>query len=1064
MVQDWGSGDTNRLERVVFADGTAWDAASIQTLTAGLLGLPIVGTADDDSLVGWSGENATLQGLGGNDYLSGNNGNDTLNGGAGNDVYVFGRGYGQDIVSNWDENFSFTDILRFQPDVAPSEVVVSRADDGSYDLVLSISGTEDTLTISGFFDPDYGQYMRIDALEFSNGTVWDVDTLLAKIGGGEDNVVVGTVGDETLTGTAGNDTLQGGAGNDWLAGGDGNDTYLFNPGDGVDQIVDSGGTDTIQFGAGIAPDSLSLGLGSLLVRVGDQGDAIHIEDFNPDDPLHSSAIDTFRFADGTVLDIADLLQRGFNIRGSGGDDLLTGTAINDRITGGEGSDTLAGGKGDDQLSGGGGNDTYLFNLGDGVDTIEDVSSVAAGNLIAFGAGIAASDLAFERDGGDLLIRVGSQGDAVRLKDFDRFGNNGSLVTETLQFADGSRASLFQLANTAPVAAVTLQNQAALEDVAFSFTIPANTFTDVDAGDSLTYTASLSNAAASPSWLSFDAATRTFSGASTAISAGLWNVRVTATDTSGASASDDFVLDIAHHLVGTAGGNTLNGSALRDVIEGLGGDDTINGGAGADTMIGGLGNDIFTVDNTADIVIENAGEGTDLVYTTVSYALGDNIEKLTLSGASCIDGTGNSLNNTIVGNAAANVLYGLAGNDDINGGAGADTMIGGLGNDIFTVDNVADLAIEYSGEGTDRVYASVSYALGDNIENLYFSGASAIDGTGNSANNIIEGNSAANVLYGLAGDDTINGGAGADTMVGGLGNDLFTVDNIADIVIENADEGTDRVYAAISYTLGDNLENLTLTGASVINGTGNSGNNIIVGNVAANILYGLAGNDNIDGGAGADTMIGGLGNDIYYVDNIADLVIENADEGTDRVYTTVSYALSDNTENLTLSGANAIDGTGNNLNNTIVGNAAANILYGMAGNDDMNGGAGDDTYRFTLGDGIDTINNSDAIGFDTVAFGADIGQTSVGLFRNGNNLEIGYSDIDKVSVSNYFANANSMVDEVNLADGSYLSAADINQVIQDIAAYAVNEGIGMNSINDVRHNEQLMNLVISSWHA
>lgn len=304
-----------------------------------------------------------------------------------------------------------------------------------------------------------------------------------------------------------------------------------------------------------------------------------------------------------------------------------------------------------------------------------------------------------------------------------------------------------------------------------------------------------------------------------------------------SGGDDLLTGTAinDRITGGEGLDALAGGKGDDQLLGGGGNDTINGGAGADAMAGGLGNDIFYVDNFADSVIENADEGNDRVYTTVSYAVGDNIEKLTLSGASSIDGTGNSLNNTIVGNAAANILYGLAGNDDIDGRAGADTMSGGLGNDIYTIDNVSDLAIENTGEGSDRVYAAVSFALGDNIENLYFTGSNTVDGTGNSLNNIIEGNSAANILSGLAGDDTINGGAGADTMIGGLGNDVYTVDDGADLVVEDAGEGTDLVYATISYALGDTLEKLTLTGASVIDGTGNNVKNVLIGNAAA-ILY------------------------------------------------------------------------------------------------------------------------------------------------------------------------------------------------------------------------------------
>ena len=107
--------------------------------------------------------------------MEGGAGNDELDDDEGNDVYVFGRGYGQDRIYSWDENLSFTDVVRFQPDVAPTDVVVSQATDGSYDLVLSINGTDDTLTISGFFDPDYGRNMQIDGVEFADGTVWNVE-------------------------------------------------------------------------------------------------------------------------------------------------------------------------------------------------------------------------------------------------------------------------------------------------------------------------------------------------------------------------------------------------------------------------------------------------------------------------------------------------------------------------------------------------------------------------------------------------------------------------------------------------------------------------------------------------------------------------------------------------------------------------------------------------------------------------------------------------------------------------------------------------------------------------
>ncbi len=197
---------------------------------------------------------------------------------------------------------------------------------------------------------------------------------------------------------------------------------------------------------------------------------------------------------------------------------------------------------------------------------------------------------------------------------------------------------------------------------------------------------------------------------------------------------------------------------------------------------------------------------------MTYTLGANLENLVLTGTTAINGTGNTLVNALTGNAAANVL---------NGGAGADTMSGGLGDDIYVVDNAADVVTEAASAGTDRIDSSVTTTLGANVENLTLTGTAAINGTGNTLNNIITGNSGANVLNGGAGNDTLNGGAGIDTMIGGTGNDIFVVDNVGDVTTELVGEGTDTVQSSITWTLASEVENLTLTGTTAINGTGNT---------------------------------------------------------------------------------------------------------------------------------------------------------------------------------------------------------------------------------------------------
>ena len=161
------------------------------------------------------------------------------------------------------------------------------------------------------------------------------------------------------------------------------------------------------------------------------------------------------------------------------------------------------------------------------------------------------------------------------------------------------------------------------------------------------------------------------------------------------------------------------------------------------------------------------------------------------------------------------------------------------------------------------------------------------------------------------------------MVGGKGNDTYVVDNAGDSVTEKGGQGTDTVKASVSFTLGANVENLTLTGGASIDGTGND---------LANKLTGNNGNNTLDGKAGADAMAGGKGNDVYIVDDAGDSVTESAGQGTDTVRASISYALGSDVENLTLTGAAAIGGTGNGLANTITGNAAANVLAGGAGDD------------------------------------------------------------------------------------------------------------------------------------
>ena len=321
-----------------------------------------------------------------------------------------------------------------------------------------------------------------------------------------------------------------------------------------------------------------------------------------------------------------------------------------------------------------------------------------------------------------------------------------------------------------------------------------------------------------------------------------------------------------NVTGGFGNDIITGNSGNNTLRGEFGNDILDGGLGADILIGGAGNDTYIVDNINDTISDSSG--TDTVLSSIDWTFaGSTLENLTLTGNSNINGTGNGLQNAIVGNSGNNIL---------NGGSNADSLTGGAGNDTYIVDNVSDVVNELANEGTDTILSSVSRTLEANVENLTLTGGSTINGTGNDLNNIITGNSRNNIL---------DGGVGADALIGGLGNDTYIIDNLSDTITEELNQGTDLLQSSVSWTLGANLENLTLTGSANINGTGNSVNNVITGNDGNNTLSGGFGNDSLTGGLGADVLVGGFGNDTLFLglnDGATDRVVYNLGDDSDVV--------------------------------------------------------------------------------------------------------------------------------------------------------------------------------------
>ncbi len=354
----------------------------------------------------------------------------------------------------------------------------------------------------------------------------------------------------------------------------------------------------------------------------------------------------------------------------------------------------------------------------------------------------------------------------------------------------------------------------------------------------------------------------------------------------------------------------------------------------------------------------AGELSDGKYpgTSAAYVAEFGRVAKTVSATELI-GVGTASNDDIVGNDKANLLQGLAGDDLLNGGAGNDSLEGGAGNDtldgglgvdlmtggagadFYVVDNALDKVVESAGGGVDTVRASVTFKLGDNVENLILTGSGNINGTGNELANLIVGNAGDNILEGGDGDDYLDGGAGNDALVGGAGADELHGGAGTDTL--RGYDGADKMYgeAGNDTLFGGNGDDLV---------DGGDGDDLLRGDDGNDTIYGGAGNDTLDGMGGNDRLIGGAGDDVYSLDSTGDVVVEDAGGGVDTVKTGSSYTLGANVENLELLYASGANGVGNALDNRLTGNTGANELRGDAGNDILHGMAGNDVLIGGLG--------------------------------------------------------------------------------------------------------------------
>ncbi|WP_292912998.1 calcium-binding protein [Nitrosomonas sp.] len=699
----------------------------------------LYGGDGDDVLDGYlltGGSDDQTYGSDSTDYYVGGAGNDTLYGNSRDDSYYFNLGDGNDVIIEgafylsgyW--YYSYSDTLIFGSGITANSIKASKLNN---DLVITVTAT-DTVTIKNWFS-DYK--LQLESFRFADGSTLTaaeisqmVNTLrgtagddVLTLGTSADGVLYGEGGNDTLTGGSGDDAIYGGSGNDALNGGSGNDSYFLSRNSGQDVISDTSGSDTVRFDASVTATDFALsrsGNDLVLTRAA-SGDKLTIKDYlngnlslfiyagsNTVNFTNLALIESFIFADGSVMRSQTSIQDSLlNIRGAADNNILNGTAWADVMYGDGGDDELYGFADDDVLYGGNGNDFLDGGAGD-------------------------VNLLYGQDGDDVLIGEGGTG-------FGQAYLHGGMGNDTYVFKSNAYFDIYD-------------DSGSDDKIVFEGNIGLSGLSFQRWGNELDILVNGGGRINIPN-----------------------HFQSNSYQVERLTLADGTVLGLRDIQMGTGAKDTLNGTIEdsillgdydTDTLNGNDGNDWLDGGASGDTMTGGNGNDIYFVDAAKDNVTELAGQGFDTVVSAISYTLGANVERLMLTGASNINGTGNALDNFISGNSAINTLTGNDGNDYLDGQGGIDKMVGGAGNDIYVVDNASETLTERSNEGTDTIISRVTLTLPNYIENLTLTGTLPIQATGNTLNNVLTGNAANNTLTGSKGGDTyqLGRGSGTDTAI------------------------------------------------------------------------------------------------------------------------------------------------------------------------------------------------------------------------------------------------------------------------------------------------------------
>ena len=1065
-----------------------------------------------------------LIGGSGTDLLVGNSGNDTIMGGQpGNPVNgktdeVLVGGAGADLI------YGGSGSVVIYADMSAGAVSGwASLDPNNADTIYAGTGN-DFIYGSGGKDVIYGGAGN-DVIYTGNGATY-IDS-----GSGNSSIYGGT-GNDTITAKGTSSTIQTGDGNTYVDLVNG--TSSVTAGAGQDTIDSDGGNAVITGGSGLltvvvqsngGDETIQSGTGGTLLALTDglTESSIVVRDVNGDlvitDPGFEAAITvsgyfgasngiSLQFADGTTWGASqisqasmtaspyggndtligssgsDSISAGFgdtSIVGVSGDNTLIGGAGNDTIDGGAGADTIEGGSGTTLINGGTGKETYLYQLGDGPDTIVENTTAAGNDIIIFGAGIGASDLSFVYDSSTnvALVTVTSTGETITVANFVATQTSQHQIT-ALDFADGSSLSQLQVIQQAWAIYGTTGNDSVIG------TSSANYFdgkggNDIEVGnggnDSFVFNSGYGHLEINEGYTSGQTPVLLLgagiAASSLHISANGYNAILTdgvagdqvtldgmlRSSTNGvaiAQFADGTTLSASQILqdlqTGTAGSDTLYGTTGADLLDGKGGNDLEIGNGGNDTFVfnqsyGQLEiNEAYSSDQQPVLQLGPEIKASALKVTVSGNSLvltdGINGDQITLDNANLSNGYGVAVVQLADGTTftasqliqMSKEISGTSGNDTLYGTGGADLIDGKGGNDV-----------EYGEDGNDTFVFDAGY------------GQLAVDETDYSGGQI-------SVLQLGSGIATSSLHVSTD------GADLFLTDGIAgdEIDIESMwSNGT--VYGVSEVQLADGT---TLTAAQLrlMEATGTTGSDTIYGTAGGSLIDGKGGGDYEIGSGGSDTFVFNAGyghlaiNETYATgqlpilrlgagiteaslrvtaDSSNNLILTDGINGDQVGMNQMWYSILHGTGNYGVQAVQLADGTtlslaqltqmevasGTTGNDTIYGTSGADLIDGKGGNDSVVGNGGNDTFVFNAGYGQLTINNRYASSdVPVLQLGAGITESALTVLSDGDNLYLTDGDPgDKIVLDGMSGYTGYGVQAIKFADGTTLTGAQLNQM-------------------------------------